>query len=121
VKYLTTGDPHPDGTRMVFFELNGQPREVLLTDRSLEGTATSSRRKADPANPKHVASPMPGMVSNVAVTAGATVTRGQKLFTLEAMKMETTVYADHAGVVAEVCVVAGSQVEGGDMLMTYAA
>jgi biotin carboxyl carrier protein len=35
--------------------------------------------------------------------------------------METTVYADHAGVVAEVCVVPGCQVEGGDMLMTYAA
>jgi pyruvate carboxylase len=121
VKYLTTGDPHPDGTRMVFFELNGQPREVLLTDRSLAGTAVAARRKADPANPKHVSSPMPGMVCSVAIAPAATVTRGQKLFTLEAMKMETTIYADHAGVVAEVCVVAGSQVEGGDLLMTYAA
>ncbi|MEY4568276.1 MAG: 2-oxoglutarate carboxylase small subunit, partial [Planctomycetota bacterium] len=36
VKYLTVGQPRPDGTRTVFFELNGQPREVELLDRSLE-------------------------------------------------------------------------------------
>src|SRR2546429_6502423 len=35
VKFLTVGDPHPEGTRLVFFELNGQPREVLVLDRSL--------------------------------------------------------------------------------------
>ena len=28
IKFLTIGEPHPDGTRTVFFELNGQPREV---------------------------------------------------------------------------------------------
>ena len=30
IKFLTTGEPHPDGTRTVFFELNGQPREVKI-------------------------------------------------------------------------------------------
>ena len=30
VKFLTVGDPHVDGTRQVFFELNGQPREVTV-------------------------------------------------------------------------------------------
>src|SRR5262249_38237995 len=35
VKFLTVGDPHEDGRRQVFFELNGQPREVLVLDRSL--------------------------------------------------------------------------------------
>ena len=28
IKFLTVGDPHLDGRRLVFFELNGQPREV---------------------------------------------------------------------------------------------
>src|SRR5262249_2517317 len=32
VKFLTVGEPHPDGTRTVFFELNGQPREVQVQD-----------------------------------------------------------------------------------------
>ena len=36
IKFLTVGEPHADGTRTVFFELNGQPREVTVVDRSLE-------------------------------------------------------------------------------------
>ena len=36
IKFLTVGEPHPDGTRTVFFELNGQPREVTVRDRKLE-------------------------------------------------------------------------------------
>src|SRR5207302_9948349 len=39
IKVLTVGDPHPDGRRLVFFELNGQPREVLVEDQSLAGEA----------------------------------------------------------------------------------
>ncbi len=35
VKFLTISDAHPDGTRTLFFELNGQPREVDVRDRSL--------------------------------------------------------------------------------------
>ena len=39
---------------------------------------------------------MPGLVANVLVSAGKEVTPGEKLLTLEAMKMETTVYAERA-------------------------
>ena len=53
---------------------------------------------------------MPGMVVTVAIEPGSKVSKGQKLFTLEAMKMETTVNADADGVVASVLVKAGSQV-----------
>jgi pyruvate carboxylase len=53
------------------------------------------------------------------VAVGDTVAKGQTLFTLEAMKMETTVYADRAGVVAEVLVQPKTQVEAGDLLLRY--
>ena len=33
IKFLTVGDPHLDGRRLVFFELNGQPREVSVVDK----------------------------------------------------------------------------------------
>ena len=36
VKFLTISEPHAEGTRTVFFELNGQPRAVTVTDHSLE-------------------------------------------------------------------------------------
>ena len=63
---------------------------------------------------------MPGAVVNVTVSTGEKVEEGQKLLTMEAMKMETTLYAEHAGAIAEVLVRPGMQVEGGDLLLTYA-
>jgi pyruvate carboxylase len=62
---------------------------------------------------------MPGAVVQVAVAVGEQVAAGQKLLTLEAMKMETTLYAERAGRIAEVLTRAGSQVEAGDLLVRY--
>ena len=64
-----------------------------MLDRSLEGEIIR-RPKADPTNAKHVAAPMPGAVVTVAVKPGDTVVKGAKLFSLEAMKMETTIFAE---------------------------
>ena len=60
---------------------------------------------------------MPGMVVAVAVKAGDGVKKGQKLMTLEAMKMETMINAEFDGKVTEVLVKSGSQVETGDLLV----
>jgi pyruvate carboxylase len=117
VKFLAVGDPQPDGRRQVFFELNGQPREVQVEDRSLGGGTAPRRVKAEAGNLKQVAAPMPGAVVAVAVSAGEAVAAGAKLLTLEAMKMETTLYAERDGTVAEVLAKPGTQVEGGDLLV----
>ena len=116
IKFLTVGDAHLDGRRLVFFELNGQPREVAVLDRSLIGVA-QVHPKAEPGNPKHIPAPMPGLIVRVNVVLGEEVTAGQKLVTLEAMKMETTVYAAEPGTVAEVLVRPQTQVETGDLLL----
>ena len=118
IKFLTVGDPHPDGGRLVFFELNGQPREVLVLDNSLASEVIKPP-KADPKNPLEIGAPMPGLIVSVTAQAGAQVAAGQKLFTLEAMKMETTVYAERAGKIKAVSVQPGSQVETGDLLLQY--
>jgi len=118
IKFLTVGDPHPDGKRLVNFELNGQPREVLVLDKSLVGK-DAGRAKAEVGNPLHVGAPMPGAVVAVTVEQGENVAEGQKLLTMEAMKMETTLYAERAGKIAEVLVKAGTQVEGGELLLRY--
>lgn len=118
IRFLTVGNPHADGTRTVFFELNGQPREVTIVDKSVE-TDTVKAVKADPANPAHVGSTMPGMVVAVAVKPGDNVKKGQKLMTLEAMKMETMINAEKEGKVAEVLVRSGSQVDTGDLLVVF--
>jgi len=116
VKFAAVGQPRPDGTRTVFFELNGQPREVEVIDRSLEATVAAAV-KADPADPTHIAASMPGMVIGIAVQAGDRVAKGQKLLALEAMKMETVVYADREGTIEKLLVRSGSQVETNDLLL----
>jgi pyruvate carboxylase len=64
---------------------------------------------------------MPGAVVGIAVAVGEQVAAGQKLATLEAMKMETTLHAERAGRVAEVLIRPGTQVEGGDLLIRFEA
>jgi pyruvate carboxylase len=116
IKHLTVSDPHADGRRTVFFELNGIPRDVTVVDRALE-PKEPARPKADASDPWQVAAPMPGLVVNVAVQHGARVARGQKLLSLEAMKMETTLYAERDARVAEVLVRPGTQVESGELVV----
>jgi pyruvate carboxylase len=119
IRLLTVGEPHADGTRTVFFELNGQPRSVSIADRSLEAKI-QRRPKAVAGDAREVGAPMPGLIVTVAVRPGDTVSRGQKLLSLEAMKMETTVYAERDGRIAEVLVVPGTPVEAGELVARYA-
>jgi pyruvate carboxylase len=119
VRLLTVGEPHADGTRTVFFELNGQPRSVSIADKSLEAKV-QRRPKAVPGDAREVGAPMPGLIVTVAVRPGDTVTKGQKLLSLEAMKMETTVYAERDGKLAEVLVAPGTPVEAQELLARYA-
>jgi pyruvate carboxylase len=117
VKFLTVGDPDPDGLVTVFFELNGQPREVKVPDRTHAPTARVTAPKADPTNIHHVGAPMPGKVSTLAISLGQGLTKGAKLLTIEAMKMETAVYSPRDGKVSKIHVQPGSHVATGDLLV----
>ena len=116
IKFIAVGEPHPDGQRHVFFELNGIPRSVSVVDHALEPDAQRAE-KADAGNPNHVGAGMPGMVVMLAVQPGDAVKKGQKLLVIEAMKMQTTIAAEREGKVADVKVSSGSQVEAGDLLI----
>jgi pyruvate carboxylase len=116
IKFLTIGEPHPDGTRTVFFELNGQPREVNVRDRKLE-VKVEAKPKADPAVPGQIGAPIPGVVSSVAVELQEPVKKGDRLLVLEAMKMQSTVYSPVAGRVRQLLVHPGQQVEAKELLL----
>ena len=119
IKYMTAGEPHPDGTRTLFFDLNGQPREVNVRDRSLR-VVERAHPKADAAEPGQVGAPTAGVISGIAVQANHTVERGAKLLTLEAMKMQSNIYAPIAGRVVKLLVAPGQSVEAKDLLVTIA-
>jgi pyruvate carboxylase len=118
VRYVTTSDAHEDGTRTVFFELNGQPRPLRVPDRSQVAKRPPSR-KVEPGNLKHVGAPMPGTIGTVAARAGMKVARGDVLLTLEAMKMETTVRSEQEGTVQEILVKPGMTVDAKDLLIVF--
>jgi len=119
VRYVTRSESHEDGTRTVFFELNGQPRAVRVLDR----TATPTRpaqRKIEEGNPRHIGAPMPGTVATVAVVPGQKIARGDVVVTLEAMKMQAAVRAEVDGQVSEVLVSVSTLVDAKDLLVVLA-
>lgn len=65
-----------------------------------------------------IAAPMPGNIMDVKVTAGQSVTKGQVLVILEAMKMENEIMAPRDGVVAGVHVNKGESVDSGKVLIS---
>ncbi|MDX3908382.1 MAG: biotin carboxylase N-terminal domain-containing protein [Sphingobium sp.] len=97
-----------------------QSNDVLFTD----GEAWSfGQRRADhaaggaAAGDGAILAPMPGRVIAVAVEQGATVSKGQRLVVLEAMKMEQALVAPFDGAVAELKVEEGAQVSEGTLLV----
>jgi pyruvate carboxylase len=116
LRMLTVGDARPDGFRTVFFELNGQPREVEVLDSSLEPTA-ETRAKADPGKAGEVAAPIPGAITVLHVKPGQEVKRGDRLLVMEAMKMQSTVYAPVDGTVAKINVAPHDSVDAHDLLL----
>ena len=116
IKLINVGAPDKDGRRTVTFELNGMTREAAILDKSIQ-TTVRSRAKVDLADPMQVGAPIPGIITALAVGVGAKVAKGDKLVTLEAMKMQTTIYAPGDGVVAELPAQVGDTVESKDLLV----
>ena len=116
IKLLHVGDPDEKGVRPLTFELNGKARTTLIKDQSIKGDA-KAREKADPSNEMHVAAPIPAMISSIATSVGKNVAKGDKVAVLEAMKMQTTLYASSKGVVDEILVGVGDSVESKDLVV----
>ena len=116
IKLLHVGDPDEKGVRPLTFELNGKARTTLVKDQSIKGDA-KAREKADPSNDMHIAAPIPAMISSIATSVGKNVAKGDKVAVLEAMKMQTTLYASSKGVVDEILVGVGDSVESKDLVV----
>ena len=98
--------------REVLYVEGGAPFDYRLERRVVTGATA-----ADGA----ILSPMPGRIIAVEVSAGETVSKGQKLVTLEAMKMEHSLTAPFDGTVAELTAVEGGQVSEGAVLVRLTA
>ncbi|MDY0189280.1 MAG: pyruvate carboxylase [Desulfuromonas sp.] len=116
VKLTAVGKVHTDGTRNIYFELNGEPRQIVVKDLSVESDQ-EEHQKAERGNDKHLGAPMPGKVFKVNVVVGDSVKAGDTLIVTEAMKMETNIKAKVDGVVKELLFDVGGKVDQDDLLV----
>src|SRR5688572_18873717 len=117
IKLINVGTPDKDGYRILLYELNGMPREAAIHDRSVQGKS-KARAKAEPGDVMQVGAPIPGLITSINATLKTKVAKGDKLATLEAMKMQTTIYAPADGLVEEIHVQSGDSVEARDLIVT---
>ena len=120
IRLQAVGETSDDGEVKVFFELNGQPRVIRVPNRLVK-SQTAARPKAETGNTAHIGAPMPGVVASVAATPGAKVKAGDLLLTIEAMKMETGIHADHDATVKAVHVTPGASIDAKDLLIEFEA
>ncbi|MCL1904461.1 MAG: pyruvate carboxylase [Oscillospiraceae bacterium] len=119
VKFVGLGEINDDGTQTIQFEVNGARRDVKVKmpksalNSDMAGNATVY---ADIDNPKQVGASLPGGVSKILIKKGDKIEVNQALFTIEAMKMETSITALQKGTVKEVFVKEGQLVKAGELL-----
>jgi pyruvate carboxylase len=116
IRYFTQSEPNEKGYRTIYFELNGQPRSVDVKDKSIN-VDELLKEVADPSNGSHVGAPIPGLLVDISISEGMTISKGVKLCTIEAMKMETVIYSDRAGKLEKLLVKAGENIEAQQLLM----
>ncbi|MBT8605752.1 acetyl-CoA carboxylase biotin carboxylase subunit [Polynucleobacter paneuropaeus] len=75
--------------------------------------------KLPPDTSKLVLSPMPGLLTKIFVKAGESVTAGQKLAAIEAMKMENTLSAVQDGIISEICAKEGDSLTVDQLIIRF--
>ncbi|KAH0842558.1 pyruvate carboxylase [Fonsecaea pedrosoi] len=107
------------GQREVFYEVNGEVRQVTIDDNKA-AVENTSRPKADPGDSSQVGAPMSGVVVEVRAKEGHDIKKGDPIAVLSAMKMEMVISAPHSGKVGEILVKEGDSVAGSDLICKIA-
>ncbi len=120
IKLVAIGKVNKEGERKVYFEVNGNPRELTVLDKQFQKkfeVEIGTTAMADPNDKKQIGASIPGTVTKILVKPGDAVQPGQSLIIIEAMKMETQITAPIAGTVATITVNQDQQVKNGELLM----
>jgi pyruvate carboxylase len=99
-----------------FFKLNGQGRAVEVKDEHIK-IIKQANRKISGVN--DIGAPLQGMISKVFVKPGDVVKKNAPLFTIEAMKMETTITAANNFKIKGVQLTEGKMVDADDLVIEF--
>ncbi|KKF96357.1 Pyruvate carboxylase [Ceratocystis platani] len=103
------------GQREVFYEMNGEVRQVTVDDKKAS-VENVSRAKADASDSSQVGAPMAGVLVELRVHEGSEVKKGDPIAVLSAMKMEMVISSPHNGKVSGLAVKEGDSVDGMDLV-----
>jgi len=118
IKLVSISEPRSDGTRVIYFELNGQSREIIIKDKNIK-SEIPTLPKADKDNPKQIGATMPGTIIKLLCKEGDKVEKGDYLLISEAMKMETTIQAPFKGRINKIHVNDGTAINVNDLLIEF--
>ncbi len=103
-----------EGKRSVYFRLNGQTRQIEVTDKK---ALVKKVQNAKASGESQLGAPLQGRLSKIFVKQGDAVKKNTPLFTIEAMKMETTITAPRDLSVFTITLKEGTMVEAEDLVM----
>lgn len=109
-----------DGRDGKEISINGNIYTVDVQDRMAELLRSMGMNLATTAKASEVKAPMPGLVLRIEASPGQTVTKGEPLLVLEAMKMENVIKSPADGTVKSIEVTKGQAVEKGQALVKFA-
>ncbi len=119
IKLSSIGKVSKEGLRKIYFEVNGNAREITILDRAYNNSevAFTATSMADFDNPKEIGASIPGTITAILVKEGDIVKAGQSLIVVEAMKMESQIVARENGKIANITVKLHQQVKNGELLI----
>ena len=115
IRLLYIGDIDENGHRTVYFRLNGQTRSIDVVDKKAN-VKKAANLKATSGD--QIGTPLQGMLSRLFIKPGQKVLHNTPLFTIEAMKMETTITASRDLTIKQVILPEGTFVETDDAVLT---
>lgn len=117
VQYLNQTIPDAEGKVVVSFRYNGTARSITVQDKNVKPSVEHHKKATEPGE---VGAPLQGNLGNILVKKGEKVSVNQPLFTIEAMKMESTVVSPIDGVVKKILLKEKTLVEQGDAVIEVA-
>ena len=116
IRFRYMGEPNQDGMREVFFQINGQTRNILVKDHSIKVVKAANLKIS---GAKDVGAPLQGKLVQIVATEGDVIKKGQPLFVIEAMKMESTVNSPKDGKIHKILLKENTMVEQDDCVIVF--
>ncbi len=116
IRFRYMGEANEEGFREIFFQINGQTRNIIVKDNQIKVTKIMHAKIA---SQNDVGAPLQGKLVNVLVSEGDVVKKGQSLFVIEAMKMESSINSPQDGTVKRVLLKENTMVEQDDCIVQF--